>query len=111
MSAVALISVKGFISLPRRSRSFAEYALPASAFSSEISFRTQDTPRFMLAQAMPPPIMPAPRMPTFVAYHLGTSFGRDAPDLIALRLKKSEIRFFATDPTASFARRSEERRV
>src|SRR5882672_4354430 len=44
---------------------------------------------------MPPPIMPAPRMPTFFTLLGATSFGRDAPFLMALSWYHSVLmRFF-----------------
>ena len=57
------------------------YALPFCARSSVVSSNTQGTPRFAQAQAMPEPIMPAPRMPTRPTFDFGTPFGRLRPAL------------------------------
>ena len=79
-------------------------ASPAAAFSAETSFSTQAMPRAALAWAMPAPIMPAPRMPTFAGRHDGKPFGRALPERIACRSKKNAwIMFLAFCPTMTLA--------
>ena len=51
-------------------------------------------------------------MPTLAGRHFSTPLGRDTPDLIAFRLKKNAvIMFFATCPTAIFARYRDSTRI
>ncbi len=79
-------------------------SMPAFALSSETSFSTQAMPRAALAWAMPAPIMPAPRTPTFFACPVAKPAGRDWPDLMALRSKKNAwIMFFAVCVTMTLA--------
>ena len=44
---------------------------------------------------MPPPIMPAPRMPSFFTLASGTPAGRDAPFLIAFSWYHSVLMMFS----------------
>ena len=54
---------------------------------------------------MPAPIIPAPRMPTFVALNCGTPSGRSTPELIACRSKKNAwIMFLAVWPVSRLVR-------
>lgn len=59
--------------------------------------RTTSKPALAETYAMPAPIMPAPSTPTFLISRFGTSFGREAPELMACMSKKNAwIMFFAT---------------
>ncbi len=91
--------------LPRESALasiFSEYALPFSAAASSTSLSTTGIPAFAHTYAIPAPIMPAPRTPTFLISRFGMSLGRDAPEPMACRSKKNAwIMFFATCPVTS----------
>jgi hypothetical protein len=71
--------------------------LPFSAPSSVLSSSTTSMPAVAAAWAMPAPIMPAPSMPIFVYFCVGTSCGRRA-SLFASCMAKNRLRimFFAS---------------
>ena len=85
--------------------SLALYSLPASALGRLTSFKTVAMLRLACTWAMPAPIIPAPRMPTFCGLYRADVPGRLCPDLMAFMLKKNVlIMFFATEPTTSRVR-------
>ncbi len=66
------------------------------------SLRTTSKPAFAETYAMPAPIMPAPRTPTFLMVDFSMPAGREPPPLIDCRSKKNAwIMFFATRPVTS----------
>ena len=96
-SAVALLCLPRSTAL---SSSFAEYCLPFSANSSELSSSTTCMPACAATYAMPDPIMPAPSTPRRVTADFATSRGRRASLLASPRLTNDvRIRFLATDRT------------
>ncbi len=79
-----------------------EYALPLFAASMVTSLSTTSKPALAETYAMPAPIMPAPRTPTFLMVDFSMPAGREPPPLIDCRSKKNAwIMFFATRPVTS----------
>ena len=80
--------------LTRRSSGAAARALPFSAVARLTSISTHSMPRPALAVAIPPPIMPAPRIPILPIFAFGTPAGR-ALSLRALAISKKPVRTIA----------------